>query len=261
MSYKAHLTNTAAKVRTRNNIIRKLCGTTWGATAETLRTSALGLVYSAAEYGAPIWLNSRHVHKLDTELNNTMRTISGCIKSTPTYWLPTLSCIAPPHLRRQDALLREYNKLSANELHPIHEDVTAASLSRLKSRRPVIKTARELQEDNFGVIHKWTEIWSESTPPNIHLNLPVNCKPKGFEASRQIWKTANRIRTGHGRCADLLHKWGKLATPHCDCGCACQTVAHIVTECENRSYPGDKNDFFTLPLTATQWIEDLDIAL
>ncbi|KAI5744621.1 hypothetical protein M8J76_003905 [Diaphorina citri] len=61
LSYRDHLSKTAEKLKTRNNIIQKLCGCSWGASAPVLRTSALALVYSAAEYCAPVWLNSCHV--------------------------------------------------------------------------------------------------------------------------------------------------------------------------------------------------------
>ena len=62
-----------------------LCGTSWGLSASTLRNSALGLVYSAAEYCFLVWINSRHTKKVDEELNNTMRIISGTLKSIRTH--------------------------------------------------------------------------------------------------------------------------------------------------------------------------------
>jgi hypothetical protein len=48
--------------------------TDWVASAETLRTASLALVYSTAEYCAPppVWLNSLHTNKIDIQLNNTM---------------------------------------------------------------------------------------------------------------------------------------------------------------------------------------------
>lgn len=36
LTYKRHLENTAAKLKTRNNILHKLCGTTWGSSADTV---------------------------------------------------------------------------------------------------------------------------------------------------------------------------------------------------------------------------------
>jgi hypothetical protein len=72
---------TSKKVSARINIVRKLVGTGWGAGTETLRTAALAIVYSTAEYCAPVWLNSVHISKIDVQLNNAMRIISGCVKS------------------------------------------------------------------------------------------------------------------------------------------------------------------------------------
>jgi hypothetical protein len=67
------------------------------------QTAALAIVYSTAEYCAPVWLNSVHTSKIDVQLNNAMRIISGCVKSTQLPWLPTLANIAPPILRRKAA--------------------------------------------------------------------------------------------------------------------------------------------------------------
>lgn len=52
LSYNQHITKTAQKIKSRNNILSKLAGTSWGADGNTLRTAALALTYSAAEYCA-----------------------------------------------------------------------------------------------------------------------------------------------------------------------------------------------------------------
>ena len=70
LSYNKHLKNLALKIRSRNNLIQKLAGSNWGLTAETLRISALSLVYSVAEYCAPSWLYSKHVNLVEVQLNN-----------------------------------------------------------------------------------------------------------------------------------------------------------------------------------------------
>jgi len=50
LSYREHLTKTAGKLKNRNNLLMKLASSTWSASANTLRSSALALCYSAAEY-------------------------------------------------------------------------------------------------------------------------------------------------------------------------------------------------------------------
>lgn len=81
LTYKNHLTKGAAKIKPRNSIIGKLANSNW---RQILRISALALTYSVTEYCAPVWIDSTHVIKIDTQLNTIMKTISGTIKATPT---------------------------------------------------------------------------------------------------------------------------------------------------------------------------------
>jgi len=60
LSYREHLTKTAGKLKNRNNVLMKLAGSTWGASVNTLQSSALALCYSAAEYCILVWSCSAH---------------------------------------------------------------------------------------------------------------------------------------------------------------------------------------------------------
>lgn len=88
MTFKKHLEGLKNKLKTRNNIISKLAGSTWGYDARVLRVSRLTLLYSVAEYCAPVWFRSSYCKKVDTELNQTMRIITGTIRTTEVQWLP-----------------------------------------------------------------------------------------------------------------------------------------------------------------------------
>lgn len=257
LSFKEHLTKTADKLKTRNNIIQKLCGTTWGTSAPTLRCSALGLVFSTAEYCAPVWLNSPHTKKVDAQLNNTMRMIAGVIKSTPTQWLPVLSHIQPPKLRRINALTREYKKIMENMNLPIHQDIEGANHNRLRSRHPPTKTASAAMQEGFNLTNAWTQEWNNQ---QANIMPCITQKPPGFDLPRRTWTTLNRIRTQHGRCAYLLHKWGKQPSPYCDCG-EHQTIKHITEECPTRSYSGRPEDFLLATAESIEYINQLDICL
>lgn len=50
LTYNQHLEDVKNKLKTRNNIISKLAGRSWGCRTNVLRISALALVYSVAEY-------------------------------------------------------------------------------------------------------------------------------------------------------------------------------------------------------------------
>ena len=79
LSYRENLKKTAGKLKNRNNLLMKLAGSTWDASANTLRSSALALCYSQ-QSTAP---QSAHTSQVDVQLNSTMRLISGTLRSTP----------------------------------------------------------------------------------------------------------------------------------------------------------------------------------
>ena len=105
LTYSEHLTALRGKVMARTALIRRLAGTSWGASTPTLRTSTLALVYAPAEYCATVWYRSSHTHLLDVGLNASLRTITGCLRPTQVDQLAVLAEIAPPALRRETATL------------------------------------------------------------------------------------------------------------------------------------------------------------
>ncbi|KAL1116922.1 hypothetical protein AAG570_005391 [Ranatra chinensis] len=165
-------------------------------------------MFSADEYCASVWLNSSHVHKVDAQLNNTMRMIAGVIQSTPKEWLPVLSHIPPPNLRRINALIGEYNKIQQNQNLPIRS---------------------------------WQQEWSAKQ----NISIPcITHEPPGFHLPRKSRSALNRVRIEHGRCANAMHKWGKAPTPFCEFG-AIQAVRHIVKECPRTAYSAKPENFLT----------------
>ncbi|XP_030839466.1 uncharacterized protein LOC756419 [Strongylocentrotus purpuratus] len=100
LTYKNHIANTKAKVKARNSILKKLANTNWGTDARTIRTTALALCFSAAEYASPVWSRSAHAPKIDPALNSACRAITGCLRPTKVediYLLcdPTLNNYLP----------------------------------------------------------------------------------------------------------------------------------------------------------------------
>lgn len=110
MIYQPNLEKLSQKLKSRNNLIQKLASTNMGANGKSLRTAVLSLVFSTAEYCAPVWYNRSHVHKVDVQLNISMRTIAGAVDSTPLPWLHVMTNIAPQNLRRKLAAHKECRK-------------------------------------------------------------------------------------------------------------------------------------------------------
>lgn len=260
LTFKPHLTKTAAKINTRNNILHKIAGSSWGANARVLKTTAMALTYSVAEYCCPVWINSNHTHLIDTRLNSAMRIITGTIRSTPIQWLPVLSNITPPHLRRRAALVREWKKCTSNVHLPIHDDCENF-LNRLKSRKPPWVLGQQLLNSNFRVEDCWRDEWSQNNPDLHHLITdPVLCPP-GFNLPRKTWTTLNRFRTNHGRTRFWTHKWGLTDSPNCDCGHSEHTPFHIATECPLTKAQFSLNRLHEADLDAIEWIAELNLVV
>ena len=149
LNFKQHLEEVAGKVTSSVSLIRRLAGTTWGASAKTLRISTQALVFPVAEYCAPVsvWSRSPHVKKVDVAINSSLRTIYGCLKPTPVFQLPVLAGIAPPPagLMRKAATLALARKAVKRDWHILH-DTTKNEVPpcRPKSRKPYNKEAQEM---------------------------------------------------------------------------------------------------------------------
>ena len=260
LTYGKNTDKLKAKLGTRNNLMQKLACTTFGATAECLKITALALVYSCAEYCCSTWLNSVHAEKIDTELNKTMRIISGTVKSTPLAWLPALSNILPPPIRRQNALLKQYRKVLNNPQIPLHYDFQEPIIKRLKSRKPPIVTAIELHHDDFNPKETWNSLWLDSGTNSPLFNFDTHQhNTSEFLLPRKIWCNLNRLRTGHGNCNDMLFKWKFTNNSSCTCGEPRQTTNHLLYDCPIFKYSGEMDDFINLTSEAIDYLLKLDL--
>ena len=228
LSYKAHIEKTKAKVSTRNNILRKLANTRWGASPDTIRSTALALSFSAAEYACPAWERSPHAKKLDPALNASCRSITGCLRSTNMNSVYLLAGIAPPDIRRSVASRAERLKQTTDVRHPLHNYSTPNR--RLKSRKSFMATTIPLQStpENTRV-----QMWKDrlSTIPDVtKMEIqPTESLPPGANEMWMNWKCLNRLRTGVGRCKETMHKWGyTVGSTLCDCGQEPQTMQHML---------------------------------
>lgn len=256
LTFRQHLENVAQKIKSRLNILKSLAGTSWGASASVLRTTALALVYSTAEYCAPVWYRSAHTGKVDTQLNEAMRLVAGLIRPTPLPWLPVLAHIPPPDLRRCKAAAFEWKKCFRPGM-PIRSTLETLPPHRLPSRSP-IWTDNRLKTD-FSLKSAWQSSWDAFSDPQKDLINNPTSKPAGFNSDRQVWVRLNRFRTGYGCSNHHLFKWGLKESPACECGAEDQTLSHIVNDCRLHSFPGGLRELNLLTPAAENWLRQLTI--
>ena len=74
-----HLVALHKKLSLRVTLLRRLVGSGWGADTKTLRTAALSLVHSTADYCASVHEHSTHVCFINSMLNDALSIVTGCL--------------------------------------------------------------------------------------------------------------------------------------------------------------------------------------
>ena len=203
-----------------------------------------------------------HVQHVDTQLSIAMRTVSGALRPTNINWLPVLSNIKPPQIRRDRATLQEYKK--AQQLAdrvPIKEILREPHKSRLRSRRPFVAEAARLASLTQTKQHTWEQSWIEGVPPGHDVVTNTTCPKPGFTLRRRQFVTLNRLRYGQARCAESLYRWGVIASPACPCGESHQTTRHIVDECPLTAFPGGLRRLHESCPDTVEWLSKLSMKL
>ena len=228
LSYSTHIPKVKAKTAARNNVLRKLANSKWGTHPSTIKTTALALCYSTAEYACPVRERSARAHKVDPVLNDACRAITGCLQPTNVENLYLLAGIAPPAVRSVTAQ-REREKQVNDNRHPLHGHNLPRK--RLKSRNSFIHATDELiQSPSTRRLEQWSQ--HLQSVPHRPPQTPSECLASGASGTWTEWRCLDRLRTKMGRCKHNLRKWKYTDEDDttCDCKEADQTMEHLL-EC------------------------------
>ena len=249
LTFRHHLVvSLRKKLSSRVTLLRRLVCPGWGAATKTLRIATLSLVYSTAEYCAPVWCRNAHTRLIDSVLNDAMHIVTGCLRPTPTDHLPVLSGIQPAELRRLGATLSLAHRKSLDLDHILYGLLNGSSDTgqvRLRSRRPFVPAARNLLSNlvRLGIRasewtnHKWNAEYCENAS-RLRVFVPgTGARPVGMGLPRAAWVKLNRLWTGVGRFHSSMHKWGVAPSLNCECGASEQTADHVLTACPTHRAP------------------------
>ena len=200
-----HLVAFCKKLFSRVTLLRRLMGSGWGAGAKTLRIATLSLVYSTAEYSAPVWCCSAHTRLIDGVLNDALRIVTGCLYPTSTDHLPVLSGIQPAEIRQLGATLSLAHRGSLEPDHIFYGLLSGSSdirQVRLRSRRLFVPAARNLLDNlaRLGIRasewknHKWKTEYCENVS-RLRAFVPwTGARPIGMSLPRASWVKLNACR-------------------------------------------------------------------
>ena len=272
LTFRHHLEALRKKLTTRVALMRRLAGSGWGAGAKTLRTAALSLVYSTAEYCAPVWCRSAHTRLIDSVLNHALRIVTGCLRPTPTDYLPVLAGIQPAELRRLGATLSLAYGGSLDPGHILYEllaGFTHGYRERLKSRRPFVPAARKLLQHLTELDiraaqwtdFKWNTEYSECSSDLRAFILRSSTRPTGMGLLRSSCVRLNRLRAGVGCFQSFMHKWDLAPTSNCECGAAEQTAEHIILTCPVHRAPTGIRGLTVLDVDTRCWLNTITASI
>ena len=242
LTFRHHLVALHKKLFSRVTLLRRLVGSGWGAGAKTLCIATLSLVYSTAEYCAPVWCRSAHTRLIDSVLNDALRIVTGCLCPTPMDHLPVLSGIQPAELHQLGTTLSLAYHGSLDPDHILHGLLSGSSDNRqvrLRSRRPFVPGARNLLDNlaRLGIHasewtnHDWKTEYCENASRLCAFVPRTGARPVWMGLPRVAWVKLNCLWTGVGQFHSSMHKWGLAPSPNCECGASEQTTDHVLTVC------------------------------
>ncbi|GFS15522.1 RNA-directed DNA polymerase from mobile element jockey [Elysia marginata] len=178
-----------------------------------------------------------HAKKVDAELNNACRIVTGQLKPTPLPLLYRTAGIAPRDIRRQTHGSTEKHKQEIYLRHPLFDH--SYPRARLKSRKS-FRTVESVQPDQAA--RQRLELWNTwDNTTNEAIQTPKEQLPSGRELQRKDWVTLNRARAKAGKTASALHKWKLRLNSECPCGNQNQTMDHILSECTEGPHCTDQD--------------------
>ena len=181
LTWKPHIEQAQAKATRRISIMKKLAGTTWGASPKILKTIYTGAIRPVIEYGNTSWATAAHTNtqQLSKVQNTSLRLITGALKTTPIRAMETTADLRPLESRREEKVFIHSEKIRRLHDHKLNSKIGELTKNRLK--RPSFNhLAREIRTKHEGLlphtadsIEPLSAFHFSSLPPSVDISLVV----------------------------------------------------------------------------------------
>lgn len=142
------------KCKKRENILRCLANTNWGANFTTLSTVYTATIRSIIDYGDIFYRTAciTWLKKLNVIQNNSLRAISGALKTSPIISLEALVGIQNLEERRKIHLIVTEARILQNRRHPLQKMISSQNITHPKHISNAIREAKESLNFSSGYI-------------------------------------------------------------------------------------------------------------
>ncbi|XP_064622623.1 uncharacterized protein LOC135484859 [Lineus longissimus] len=182
LTWNPHIQAIQEKAIKKLSLMKKLAGTTWGATTKILRQVYIGAVRPIMEYASATWVTASDTTKakLDKVQNMGLRIILGGMRSTPIRDMEKTAAIQPLELRREYKTLTQGEKSNRLKTHRLHHVLRKEPMTRLK-RKSINTITKALQKEHQDILESEPDLckdltisnWSrERNRPEIELHVP-----------------------------------------------------------------------------------------
>ena len=270
LTYGEHTKITKEKSQKRNNILRKIAGNDWGCTKETLGVTYKAIGKSVINYGAPIWaptLSDTNWKHLQTQQNNALRTITGCVKMTNISDLHNEGKVLP--VKAHNEMLAKQFLVGSYQSHRADHYTT-----KHVSERPMKPTLKDKYGEevceliNDEVLDRKEykkaiiKIHTRSVRDNLLNNTSkvLGTKPPVISADEQSLPRLARtklaqLRTGY---STLLNSYRSRISPEVkdscpDCGRGPHDLHHLFN-CEKNPTDLEILDLWLKPKEVAEWL-------
>ncbi|GFW14586.1 RNase H domain-containing protein [Trichonephila clavipes] len=222
LRFSKHIEQTTNKALGKLNILRKLCGTSWGSRPQTLKRTFCTVFRPVLEYATPIWTPASITvkRKLDSVQHTAAKIIIGAVSSTNNEKAEQECGLPPLESRRKLATIKFTNKLRSHMEPLIPKNPPKNTCFELELLQPCSKkedpvTLRQkgletiaiLSQDNFAIAY--TDGSSDRSLSNggagIILLLPDEQLHNKRKSCILQWIPAHVNMEGN-ECADSLAK-------------------------------------------------------